>query len=135
MNESIRERLETALAKPLPESDDVIHDGVFNPWSDVLSGIHGDYSSECDALMIEALRAVRDRKTFDFIDRTGLAGEFALYVLSGHGLTEYGTSPRGAWPDPEVDGVWAALISKWLDFYEVEWGEPFDPVATKEADK
>lgn len=121
-----REDLELALAKPLPESDQMVHSEVFDPWDDVLSGIHGSYSSQSDALMIDALEAVRDRKTFDFQKRVGFAAEFALYVLSGHGLTEYGTSPRGAWPDPEFAELWDDLIAKWRAYYEIVWEEPVE---------
>jgi hypothetical protein len=126
----IRKRLETALAKPLPESDDV-YDYQFNPWCDVIQGIDGSYASCSDALMIEALEAVRDQKTFDFIDRAGFAGEFALYVLSGQGLTDYGTSPRGGFPKHEIRDLWQPLIEKWRAHYEIVWDEPVERIDGK----
>lgn len=120
-----RDRLVVALAKPLPDSGGQVHTEVFDPWHDVLSGIDGSYASNSDVLMIEALEAVRDRATFDFIDRRGFLGEFALYVLSGHGLTEYGTSPRGGWPNPSISDLWDDLIGKWIGYAVSQWGEDF----------
>ena len=57
-----RVRLKSALSKPTPESENDIDVSFFEPWSD---GIYGSYASESGALMIEALRAVRDRTAFD----------------------------------------------------------------------
>lgn len=119
-----RAKLEAALAKPLPDDPDMIHAGVFDPWCDVLSGIHGSYSSESDTLMIEALEASRDRRTFDLIEARGFVAEFALYVLSGHGLTDYGTSPRGGWPEHEIKDLWQPLINKWRSYAAIVWGDP-----------
>lgn len=117
-----RAKLEAALAKPDPEIRGDIGDSqFFDPWEDVIHGIYGNYSSESDDLMIAALRAVRDRSTFEFIKQRGFVAEFALYILAGHGLTEYGTSPRGGWPDPEVAGMWQTLIDKWEAYAEVAW--------------
>ncbi|RVO41386.1 hypothetical protein CN093_09010 [Sinorhizobium meliloti] len=115
-----REKLEGALALPLPVSiDDVGCEGVFDPWEHVIKGIHGGYSSESDDIMIEVLEAVRDGTTFELIRQKGFIAEFMLYVLSGHGLTEYGTSPRGAWPDQR--DLWQLLIDKWKAYREVAW--------------
>lgn len=126
----LRTRLEAALAKPLPDVDGMVHTEVFDPWADVIEGIYGSYSSESDELMIRALEAVRDEKTFDFI-RDNFAAEFALYVLAGHGLTEYGGSPRGGWPDPDVADLWQPLIDKWRAYYEIVWHGPLSQEETK----
>lgn len=83
----------------------------------------GSYSSDSDDLMIDALKAVRDKVTFDFIKERGFIGEFALYVLSGHGLTNYGTSPRGGWPDEEIADLWQALIDKWEAYAKIMWSK------------
>lgn len=121
---SIRESIETALAKPLPEQKDDIGDTeLFDPWEDVIQNIYGSYSSESDDLMLAALRAARDRTTFDLIAQRGFAAELVLYVLAGHGLLEYGTSPRGGWPDPEVKDLWQPLIDKWEAWAKASWGE------------
>ena len=117
-----RSKLEAALAKPLPESHDMISGDDFDPWGDVIEGIHGHYAKGSDDLMIEALEAVRDGETFTFIDRKGFVGEFVLYVLSGHGLTEYGTSPRGGFPDPSIADLWQPLIDKWKAYKDIAWG-------------
>lgn len=124
---TVRERLRGALAKPLPDDAYSIHSEVFDPWEDVVQGIHGSYCGKSDDMMIQALEAIRDRQTFEFIDREGFAAEFILYVLSGHRLTEYGTSPRGAWPDPEVADLWQPLIDKWRGYRSVVRGEPSNP--------
>lgn len=84
---TLRQRLEAALAKPLLDGpDDIQSAEVFDPWTDVIHGIHGSYASQSDDLMIGALKAVRDGQTFEFIEAQGFLGEFALYILSGHGL-------------------------------------------------
>ena len=119
----IRARLEAALAKPVAERGDLIGMDEFDPWQDVIKGIHGSYAGRSDALMIAALEAVRDRTTYEWIEREGFEAEFVLYVLSGHGLTEYGTSPRGAWPDPDVADLWQPLIDKWKAYSLACWGE------------
>lgn len=113
--------LKATLDKPLPTKDDLGVSEFFNPWDDVIHGIYGGYSSESDDLMIEVMEAVRDRKTFDLIDRKGFAAEFMLYVLAGHGLTEYGGSPRGGWP--MHDDLWQPLIDKWKAYRAVAWSE------------
>lgn len=117
----LRQKIETALAKPLPEDAQSVYFEVFDPWHDVIRGIHGNYAEASDDLMIEALEAVRDRTTFEFVEREGFVAEFILYVLSGHGMIEYGTSPRGGWPDPEIADLWPALIEKWRGYRDVVW--------------
>lgn len=126
---SDRVKLLAALEMPSP-SNDVIGLDAFDPWEHVIKGIHGGYARDCDDLMIEALEAVRDGKPFEFMDRRGLAGELALYILSGHGLTEYGTSPRGAWPDPDVTDLWNQLIAKWKEYAAYVWGGHGEQVRT-----
>lgn len=116
-----REDLEKALAKPLPESEDIVHTGVFSPWDDVIEGISGSYSEASDELMIDVMKAVRDRQTWEIIEAKGFAAEFALYVLAGHGLVNYGTSPRGAWPDEEIADLWQPLIDKWEAYRAIVW--------------
>lgn len=116
-----RVELEAALAKPTAPARDQISCDDFDPWDDIMRGIHGSYASECDALAVDALIAIRDRKTFDFVQARGLAGEFMLYVLSGFGLLNYGTSPRGGWPDEDIADLWQPLIDKWIAYADVAW--------------
>lgn len=120
----LRRKLEAALTKPVQSSDGFINPEEFNPWEDIIQGIYGGYSSECDRLMIAALEAVRDGTTFEFFQtKEGFAGEFMLYVLAGHGMLEYGTSPRGGWPDPSIKDLWQPLIDKWKEYSVSQWGE------------
>ena len=122
MTKNLRQRLEAALAKPTPEHpDDVGYSECFYPWEDVIHGIYGGYSGESDDLMIAALMAARDHTTFDLIRERGFAAEFVLYVLAGHGLIEYGTSPRGGWPDHEIEDLWQPLIDKWQAYEKMAW--------------
>lgn len=121
----LRSKLEAALAKPQAEEGMVSLDD-FNPWGDVIENIHGSYSSESDALFIQAICAIRDGATFDFIKTNGFAGEFALYVLSGHDFLDYGTSPRGGWWKHELDGLLQPLIDKWTEYACIQWGMPSD---------
>lgn len=118
----LRYMVVAALDKPDKTSDDDVGCDKFDPWDDLLRGIHGGYSSESDALMIEALIAVRDRDTLQFMSDFGFAGEFALYVLSGFGYIDYGGSPRFGWPADEISDLWDGIISKWLSYYAATWG-------------
>jgi len=119
---TIREKIEHALAKPIALNGigSVDH---FDPWADVIEGIDGTYAQESDDLMIAALEAVRDKTTFKFIEDRGFIAEFALYVLSGQGLTDYGTSPRGGWPDNEITDLWQPLIDKWKAYAAAAWAD------------
>lgn len=118
-----RAKIEAALAKPSAGVGEPVHDGVFDPWEDVIEGIYGSYASQSDEVMIAALKAVRDRTTFEFIDERGFLGEFVLYVLAGHGLTEYGTSPRGSWAAPDIADLLPALIEKWEAYARAQWSD------------
>lgn len=118
---SLKEKLEVALGKPVdPDGFPSVED--FDPWEDVISGIHGSYAQESDLLFISALEAIRDGRTFEFIQERGFSGEFALYVLSGHGYTQYGTSPRGGWWDVGGVDVLNRLIEKWKEYERAMWG-------------
>jgi hypothetical protein len=116
-----RDKIIAALSKPLAPSPNMITCDHFDPWADVISGIHGSYAEDIDKLMIAAMEAVRDFRGFQFVDQHGLAGEFALYVLSGHGLTDYGTSPLYAWVDASIADLWQPLIEKWKAYAAVVW--------------
>jgi hypothetical protein len=121
---TIREKLQAELAKPIPEdSYSLGANESFDPWGYIIEGISGSYNSESDRLMIGALEAIRDRSTYEFIEKEGFAGEFMLYVLSGHGFTDYGTSPRGGWPEYEIADLWDELIEKWKAYAAVAWSD------------
>lgn len=119
---SLREKLEVALAKPVatgPNPD--IHSEVFNPWDDVIEGVAGDYSSECDRIMIAALKALMNRDLKAFLASEGLAGEITIYILTGHGFVDYGIGPTGGWPDLDIQDLWGPLIVKWEEYYHETW--------------
>lgn len=126
-----RDDLQRVLAKPMTTSADEVgyldeetHEPIhFDPWEDVIKGIYGHYAAYSDTLMISALKAVHERTTFEFIKEAGFAGEFALYILAGHGLTEYSTSPRGAWAEPAVADLFPLLIERWETYARIMWGE------------
>jgi hypothetical protein len=112
--------LEAALALPQRKAKYAL--GLyFNPWGDVIHGIHGTYCSESDDLMIEVLEAVRDRTTWDLIERRGFVAEFIPYVLAGHDLIGYGTSPQGGYP--EHPDLWQPLIDKWKAYRDIVWAD------------
>jgi hypothetical protein len=119
---TLREKIIQALEKPNASDAQGFSMDEFDPWGDIVKGIHGSYNSACDELMLDALKAVCDKTTYAFIDDYGLAGEMALYILSGHGLTDYGTSPRGTWPDHSIADLWPAIIDKWEKAAEIRWG-------------
>jgi hypothetical protein len=122
-----RERLIEALAKPTPKDEDEVGvRGMFDPWGDIIEGINGIYNSECDRLIIGALEAVRDGKQFEFINQEGFAGEMMFYILSGNGMIEYGTSPRGGWPEYDIADLWGELIEKWKAYASVSWRDDND---------
>jgi len=117
----VRDRILAALNKRLPESPDDISLERFDPWSDVVSGVAGSYAEEMDEIFIEALEAARDLRMMQFIKERGLAAEIVAYVLSANHLTDYGTSPRGGFPDHELKDLWQPLIDKWKAYREIVW--------------
>lgn len=122
---TVRERLLAALAKPAPQTlDDIRYSNMgerFHPWEDVIHGIDGTYSSACDDLMIKALEAVRDNSHHDLCRDYGLAGQVALFILSGHDLTSYGTWPLSGWPNEDIADLWQPLIDRWKAYRRAKW--------------
>lgn len=124
-----KEDLELLLSFPISEESPEFNYALFNPW-DLLTCICDGYSSEQDRLMILTLQAVFDCKTFELIEEEGFIIEFMLYVLAGNDLVDYGTSPRGAWVNPDLFGLWLPLIEKWKEYATHIWGSDY---ATKQA--
>ena len=116
-----REKLIAAMQKPVAQSGEILSLDHFDPWGDVIEGIFGSYAEESDQLMIAALEAVRDGSALAFVRDHGFAGEFMLYVLAGHGMTDYGTSPRGSWPEEALADLWQPLIDKWKEHSQARW--------------
>lgn len=113
MKGEIRPRLERAL---------MLKGKRFWPWGEAIRGVDGSYAFFCDNLAIEALKAARDRTTFEFVDKHGDAGELMLYILSANDLTDYDISPRGCWPNREIEDLWQPLIDKWEEYARAMWG-------------
>ncbi len=111
-----------ALAEVLDKPDaaneeELIGPAFFNPWTDLFPRIYGSYSSAMDDLFIDALKAVANHGHRAFREQYGEdLAELALYILAGHDLTEYGTSPRTAYPNPQVADQWNLLITKWENY-------------------
>ena len=120
-NEERRGRLIAALAKPDVETrDDTGLDEFFDPWRDIIQGIYGNYCSGMDGKFIASLEAIRDRTTFDLIEK-GYEYEMIFYILAGHRYTNYGTSPRGGWPDDWCADLWDTIIDKWKKYSKIYW--------------
>lgn len=118
------------LAKPdVPSEDDIIDPDYFHPWNDLFPHIYGSYSGGMDEVFIAALKTLRgDNSKPVFRAKYGELGELVLYILAGHGFTEYGTSPRSAWVEPSIAPVWDLLITKWEKYHEVENADPLSPI-------
>lgn len=120
---SVREKLLEALSKPNPTEDYNLGDpDYFDPWQDVISNIFGSYAGFCDVYFIETLKSIRDKTTSDLLEYRGKVAELILYIIAGHGLTDYGTSPRYPWPAHDIEDLWGTLIEKWEAYSEVAWG-------------
>lgn len=129
---SRRGRIAIALSKPDQPPDDengyscYTHES-FDPWEDLFDGIYGNYNSGCDQLMIEAMEALYNYSTWEFIEKHqktefGFAAEFVLYVLAGHEYSDYGTSPRGSFVRDCIRDLWCPLIEKYKKYFAVTWG-------------
>lgn len=128
MNEQtqeLRNQIETLLAKPNRPSHEMYSSGeFFEPWQELFPNIYGNYSSEMDVLFIEALKAVRDRQLREYQEKYK-AGELVMYILAGHELIDYGTSPRVGYANPVIADLWQTLIDRWIEYYEIAWDETY----------
>ena len=119
--EITREHLEHCLAMDdIRDSDDIGVAGLFDPWTYIIHDIYGSYSSESDDLMIECMEACMNHRNHELLQEHGFAAELCLYILAGHGLLEYGTSPRSGWP--MFKDLQPALIAKWKRYADAYWG-------------
>lgn len=123
--------LAEVLAKPDASNEEELGDSrYFNPWSDLFPHIYGNYSGVMDELFIDALKACHSRQHQAFHAKYGDMGELALYILAGHGLTEYGTSPRFAWPDLTIADQWPLLITKYENYRKANFTKADGTTAT-----
>lgn len=107
----------------------------WNPW-DAMGIALGGYNSEVDDNALAVLRAIRDGvkrgreggKYGNFVTEivkvTGLNEthvELWQYIFCSAGWCDYGTSPRGCFPDHGID--FDELIVKWERYYQFRWNE------------
>jgi len=94
-------------------------EGRFDPW-EVFDCFYGSYSSEFDDMAIEVLEAIQ-RGQFT---NEPLSHQMFREVLCHYGLCDYGTSPRGCFPDwgSGFAELLPDLIAKWKQYRDVEWG-------------
>jgi len=117
-----------------PNSDDM--EGPFwDPW--IAMGVQcGGYSAGVDLDAIEVLRAIRDgvaagrsggeygNFVTDIAERTGLSRthvELYQYMFCSVNWCDYGTSPRGCFPEYGFD--FDGLIEAWCKYYVRRWGQ------------
>lgn len=111
---------------------------LWDPWE----AIHipsGGYSGQVDIDAIKILRAIRDgvlsgrsggeygNYSTKIAKSTGLSDhhvELWQYIFCSAGWCDYGTSPRGCFPDLEID--FDGLIAAWESYYERHWGQKWD---------
>lgn len=104
---------------------------VWSPW-DAL-GIHlGGYSAATDTDAINVLQGIQDKLYCDKIaERYNMAPshvELLQYIFCSANWCEYGTSPRGCFPDYSIwgdDGLKPA-IEKWKEYYFETWQIKFE---------
>lgn len=112
-----------------PNSYDQEGNEYYNPWNAM--GVHcGGYGGDVDWDIIRVLRIIggpreSSRYNLDIAKETGLAPnhvELIQYLLCSADWCDYGTSPRGCFPNYGND--FAALIAAWEGYYVHHWGEP-----------
>jgi hypothetical protein len=120
-----------------PNSTNGKGEDYYDPWTAMR--IHcGGYGSEVDLDVIRVLRAIavgsrncieglEGPKGYvtDIAEQTGMSAshvELIQYMLCSADWCDYGTSPRGCFPN--WDGDFEALIAAWEKYYEQQWGEP-----------
>lgn len=115
-----------------PNSEDE-SGSYWDPW-DAMHIHNGGYSSNVENDAIEILRAIRDgvkdgrdggqygNYVTDIANKTGLSEghvELWQYIFCSAGWCNYGTSPRGCFPDQSID--FDALIEAWAGYYRRKW--------------
>jgi hypothetical protein len=110
-------QLAALLAKPV--SDDMSVDD-FDPWEPFQ--LYGSYSSEFDDM---AIRVLTDIEAGRF-DNHSLADEMFREMLCNLNFCEYGTSPRVCFAYGDFKKLLPEYISKWKQYYKVQWGEEWE---------
>lgn len=110
------------LARPLPESPDMLGiEGEFDPW-DIFPTLYGSYCSSFDQCALDVLSEIRDghRK------REDLGADMLREMLCTSNLCDYGTSPRVCFPTQQFSELLPALIEKWRTYAILAWGDDFN---------
>lgn len=124
---SALEELKAQLAKPINvEGEPWLHgtDGVFDPW-EIFPSLYGSYSSEFDDMAILVLDNILNKR-WGSDHGEGLAHQMFREMLCTADLCDYGTSPRGCFPNWAVDGIeglLTTLLAKWREYRDAEWRE------------
>lgn len=109
------------LARPMPESADMLGvEGEFDPW-DIFPALYGSYDSAFDRLAIDVLCDVRDLKH----RRDDLAADMLREMLCTADLCDYGSNPRVCFPTTQFAEILPALIEKWRAYAALAWHEEF----------
>lgn len=110
------------LARPMPESRDMLGcEGDFDPW-DIFPAIYGSYCSSFDKCAIDILEKI---STVSRI-RDDLGADILREMLCVSDLCSYGTSPRVCFPTQPFKALLPALIEKWRAYATLAWGEGWD---------
>lgn len=102
---------------PLADEGERGCSGFFDPWP--FFGLYGHYSADFNHMAISVLKRLERRK----FSQENLAENMFAELLCSKGLCEYGTSPRVCFPTGHFQRVIGDVISKWVEFDKLEWGE------------
>jgi hypothetical protein len=120
----IIDQLKHSLLLPVVDSESHLYGGdeCFDPW-EMFPCLYGSYSSEFDDMAITVLENIRDRK-FGKSAGENLAHEMFREMLCTADLCDYGTSPRGCFPNWQSGfaEILPTLIDKWHEYRRVNWG-------------
>lgn len=112
------------LTLPIARGGEFRSIGNFDPWQ-AFPSLYGSYSSEFDDMAILVLDNILNKR-WGTDHGEGLAHQMFREMLCTAGLCDYGTSPRGCFPDWSEDGIeelLKALLEKWREYRDVEWAE------------
>jgi hypothetical protein len=116
------DELRRQLEKPLPTENWQRGTGeVFDPWA-AFPCLYGSYSSDFDDMAILVLDNLLNKR-WGPDHGEGLAHQMFREMLCTAGLCDYGTSPRGCFPDhstvfPEMLPL---LLEKWRSYRSIQW--------------
>jgi len=111
------ERLESALALPVPAYKEDMGSDVFDPW-ELFPALYGSYSSDFDKCAIEVLQEILASEK----KRDDLGAEMFREMLCTAGFCEYGTSPRVCFCIGGVEKLLPQLIEAWRAYSLIHWG-------------